>query len=278
MAGVIGIVAGDGQFPVLVARGARELGCRVVMAGFVGHTDPAIEAEADIFAMFHLGQLSKLITYLKENGVTQMCFAGSISKPKALDLRPDWRVAKLLFSLRGKGDDAILRRLADELASEELILVQPSSLVPGLTAPGGVLTRREPSPEEWSDIHFGWPVAKEMGRLDIGQCIVVRAGIVAAVEALEGTDAALERGGKLGGKGCTAIKIFKPGQDNRLDQPAIGPGTIEVMARHGFVCLAFQAGDALFFDREKAIALADKAGIAIVGLPSEGPPDTTRGR
>ena len=273
MTHAIGIVAGGGQFPVLVARGARERGRRVVMAGFVGHTDPGIAAEADVFAMYHLGQIAKLIAYFKQNGVTELCFAGAVSKPKALDLRPDFRAMKLLFSLRGKGDDALLRCLAEELAGEGLALVQPSALVPGLVAPSGVLTRRSPTPEAWDDIRFGWPIAQTVGKLDIGQCIVVRSGIVVAVEGIEGTDACLERGGELGGKGCTAIKIFKPGQDNRLDQPAIGPRTVEVMARHGYVCLAFQAGAALFFDREKALALADDAGIAIVGLPSEGPPE-----
>ena len=271
MADTIGIIAGSGQFPFLVARGAKERGLRVAIVGFVGHSDPALEHEADAFSMLYLGQLGRLIDFLHEHNVSEVCLAGAVSKPKALDLRPDFRVMKLLFSLKGKGDDAILRCIAAELAQENLTVVQASTLVPGLAAPQGVLTRREPTPEEWSDIRFGWPVAQTMGQLDIGQCIVVKSGIVAAVEAMEGTDATLERGGTLGGKGCTAIKIFKPGQDKRLDQPALGPGTIEVMARHGYVCLAFQAGETLFFDREQALALADKAGISIVGLPPEGP-------
>ncbi len=271
MADTIGIIAGGGQFPFLVARGAKDQGRRVAAVGFVGHTDPALEAETDAFAMLHLGQLGKLIDFLHENNVREVCMAGAISKPKALDLRPDFRAMKLMFSLKGKGDDALLRSIAEELARENLTVLQPTQLVPGLAAPQGVLTRRAPTPEEWEDIRFGWPIAQAMGRLDIGQCIVVRSGIVAAVEAMEGTDATLERGGKLGGKGCTAVKILKPGQDKRLDQPALGPGTIEVMARHGYVCLAFQAGETLLFERERAIALADEAGIAIVGLPEAGP-------
>ncbi len=271
MTGIIGIIAGGGQFPFLVAKGAKAMGLRVIAVGFVGHTDPALAGESDVFEMQHIGQLGRLINYFHKHGVTQVCLAGAISKPKAMDLRPDLRAMKLMFNLKGKGDDALLRCIADELAREKLAVVQPSKLVPGLAAPQGVLTRRQPTAEEWDDIRFGWPIARTMGELDIGQCIAVRSGIVTAVEALEGTDAALERGGTLGGRGCTAVKIFKPGQDNRLDQPAIGPGTIEVMARHGYVCLAFQAGDALFFDRDRAVALAEKAGIAIVGLPAEGP-------
>jgi len=272
MAGVLGIIAGKGQFPVLVARGAREMGFPVAMVGFSGHTDPSIAAEADAFAMLHLGQVSKLVEFMHRHGVTEICFAGAISKPKALDLRPDVRAMKLLFSLRGKGDDALLRAVADELASEGLTVVSPAKFAPSLLAPAGVRTKRAPSSEEWDDIRFAWPVARTMGRLDIGQLVVVRSGIIAAVEALEGTDAALERGGSLGGPGCTAVKIFKPGQDNRMDQPAIGPNTLRVMAKHQYACLAYQAKDALFFDLEKAVRIADAANIAVIGIdPGEMP-------
>lgn len=271
MAGTLGIVAGKGQFPVLAARGAKALGYTVAMAGFTGHTDPALAAEADAFAMFHLGQVGKVIQFMHANGVKEICFAGAISKPKALDLRPDMRAMRILFSLRGKGDDAILRGVADELAREGLTVVSAARFAPSLLAPEGVQTRRAPSPEEWEDIRFAWPIAQAVGRLDIGQCLVVKKGVVAAVEALEGTDATLERGGSLGGEGCVAVKIFKPGQDARLDQPAMGPGTVRIMAAHKYACLAYQARDSLFFDMEEAVRVADAAGIAIVGLPPQGP-------
>ncbi|MDL2209459.1 UDP-2,3-diacylglucosamine diphosphatase LpxI [Desulfovibrio sp. OttesenSCG-928-O18] len=267
--GVLGIIAGKGQFPVLVARGARDMGLSVVMVGFSGHTDPAIASEADAFVMLHLGQVSKLIEFMHRHGVTELCFAGAISKPKALDIRPDMRAMKLIFSLRGKGDDALLRTVADELASEGLAVISPAKFAPSLLAPAGVQTKRGPSPEEWDDIRVALPVAQAMGRLDIGQLVVVRSGIVAAVEALEGTDAALERGGTLGGPGCTALKIFKPGQDNRMDQPAIGPKTLRVMAKHKYACLAYQARDALFFDLEEAVRIADAANIAVIGITPE---------
>lgn len=270
MAETLGIVAGKGQFPVLVARGAKAMGRRVAMVGFVGHTDKAIADEADAFTMLHLGQVNRVVAFMHQNGVTEMCFAGAISKPKALDLRPDFRAVRILFSLRGKGDDALLRAVADEFAKENITVVSPVLFAPSLRAPEGVQTKRAPTPEEWEDIRFAWPIARALGTMDIGQSLVVRSGVVAAVEAIEGTDAALERGGALGGKGCVALKIFKPGQDDRMDQPAMGPQTIRVMAKRGYGCLAYQAKDALFFDLEEAVRLADAADIAIIGLNPEG--------
>lgn len=270
---VLGIVAGKGQFPALVARNAREKGMGVVMAGFHGHTDPALAKEADAFIMLHLGQIGKLVDFMRARGVEKLCFAGAISKPKALDVRPDMKAMKILFSLRGKGDDALLRAVAEELARENLTVISAASFAPSLRAPMGVQTKRPPSEEEWSDIRFGWPVAQAVGRLDIGQLLVVRSGIVAAVEAIEGTDAALKRGGDLGGKGCVALKIFKPGQDKRMDQPALGPKTLRIMAEHGYSCLAYQAEDSLFFELEEAVRIADAANIAVVGLNASGEPE-----
>lgn len=266
----LGIVAGKGQFPVIVARNARERGMFVAVAGFHGHTDPAIGKEADAFVMLHLGQVGKLVEFMHRHKVENICFAGAISKPKALDLRPDMKALRIIFSLRGKGDDALLRAVAEELARENLTVISAAAFAPSLLAPAGVQTKRAPSEEEWEDIRFGWPIAQTMGKLDIGQLVIIRSGIVAAVEALEGTDAALERGGKLGGAGCVAVKIFKPGQDNRMDQPAMGPKTLRVMAEYGYGCLAYQARDALFFDIDEAVRIADKAGISIIGLNAEG--------
>lgn len=263
----IGIIAGKGQFPALVARGARAEGLSVVMCGFHGHTDQSLKHEADAFAMLHLGQLGKLIEFFRGNNVRRLCLAGAVSKPRALDLRPDLRAARVLLRLRTKGDDAILRAVITELESEGLAVVQPASLVPGLCAPEGVLTRRPPNDGEWADIRYGWPIAHVLGRLDIGQCIVVRRGMVVAVEGMEGTDAALRRGGELGGEGCVAIKVVKPGQDDRIDLPALGAGTIRVLADHGYTCLALAAGKTLFFDREESIALADRHDIALISLP-----------
>ena len=263
-------MAGSGQFPSLVADGARKAGMRVVICGFHGNTDESLAAQADEFAMVHLGQLGKLIDFFKNNGVKRLCMAGAISKPNALDLKPDFRAAKLIFKLAAdKGDDAILRAVAEELKSEGISVVRPDTLVPGLNSGAGVLSARSPDAGIWADIRFGWNIAKTVGQLDIGQCVVVRSGIVAAVEALEGTDAAVARGGQLGGAGCSLIKVVKPGQDKRLDLPSIGADTVELLARHKFVCLAFEAAGTLFFDREHALKTADSLGIAVVAVPED---------
>lgn len=265
----MGIIAGRGQFPALVAREARKAGMHVAICGFHGHTDPALKAEGDTFTLVHLGQFGRLSDFFHGQGVDRLCFAGAIDKPRALDLRPDFRAARVLFRLRGKGDDALLRAVIEELESDGFKVMQAAELVPGLRAPEGVLTRRSPNAEELDDIRFGWPVARVMGRLDIGQCVVVKRGIVMAVEGPEGTDAALRRGGQLGGAGCVAIKLVKPGQDERIDLPALGTGTIGILAEMGYTCLALQAHKTLFFDREESLALAERHGIAIVALPED---------
>ena len=267
----IGIIAGSGRFPFLVAQGARQAGLKVFICGFEGNADPALAGEADAFTLLNLGQLGGLINFFKQHKVGRVCMAGAISKPKALSLRPDLRAAKVLFRLasRAKGDDVILRAVAEELESEGIAVVRPDALSPSLLAPEGVLGKKKPSPEEWADIRFGWGIAKTLGSLDIGQSVIVKKGIVIAVEAIEGTDAALERGGRLGGAGCTLVKAVKPGQDERLDLPSLGKTTLELLASHNYACLAFEAGRTLFFDLEAAVKAADTAGIAVVGVPSE---------
>ncbi len=263
-------MAGSGQFPFLVAKGAKKRGLKVVVCGFEGNTDPSLEAEADRFTMLNLGQLGGLIDFFKKNNVARACMAGAISKPKALDLRPDMRAAKLLFRLAShKGDDALLRAVAEELHSEGIEVVRPEILVPELRSPEGIVGKRRPTDEEWRDIRFGWRIAKTLGAHDIGQCVAVRNGIVVAVEGIEGTDAMLARAGELGGPGCVTVKVAKPGQDERLDMPSIGAATMEVLARYKYAALAFEAGKTLFFDRKAGIAAADQHGIALVGVPED---------
>ncbi len=267
----LGIIAGSGQFPLQVARGARAGGRKVYIIGLSGHTDPALAAEADDFRMIHLGQFAKLVDFFHGHGVRELCLAGAVSKPRLFELRPDFKAVKFMLRLRGKGDDALLRAAAEALAEEGLCVVKAAAFVPDLAAPAGLLSKRRPDEQDMESIRYGWPIARAMGGLDIGQLIVVKSSMVVAVEAIEGTDATLERGGRLGGEGCVAIKIFKPGQDERVDQPAIGPGTFRVMAAHGYRALAYEAGKTLFFDREEALRIADAAGLAVIGLPAEGP-------
>ena len=266
----IGIIAGSGQFPFLVAQGARRNGLRVVACGFHGNTDAGLAAEVDAFVMLNLGQLGALIDFFKQHKAESVCMAGAISKPRALDLRPDLRAAKLLFKLGGnKGDDAILRAVAGELQNEGVCVVRPEALVPDLRSPSGILGKQKPDPDIRQDVRFGWNIAKTLGGLDIGQCVVVRSGIVIAVEAIEGTDAVLARGAEFGGAGCTAVKALKPGQDERLDLPSIGAGTIALLAKYRYACLAFEAGKTLFFDQQAALKTAHEHGIALVGIPPD---------
>lgn len=269
---VIGLIAGGRQFPVLVAQGVKSGGHRLVVAGFTGHTNMDVAAHADVFKELKLGQLGKLIDYFRTNGVQRIVMAGTIDKPKAMDLRHlDMRAIKLVFKRKDKGDDALLRSLAREFESEGMTVLPAHAFLPSLVTPEGTLSRRDPDEREASDVRFGVEVARSLGRLDIGQCVVVREGIVAAVEALEGTDETIRRGCALGGPGCVVVKVLKPGQEERIDLPSIGPETVRIMAQGQASCLAVEAGKSLFFDREEALAVADAAGIAVIGFAPGAP-------
>jgi DUF1009 family protein len=243
----------------------------VIVCGFTGNTDPALAREADAFTMLPLGQLGRLIDFLKTHQVSRACMAGAILKPRDFSFKPDFRALRLLFrlALKGRGDDAVLSAVAAELEGEGIAVIRPDDLAPALRGPAGLLSRRSPTPGQWLDIRFGWATAKALGALDIGQCVAVKNGVIIAVEAIEGTDAALARAGELAGTGCTLIKTAKPGQDQRLDLPSLGAGTLALLARHSFACLAFEAEKTLFFDLGAALAAADAAAIAVLGIPAE---------
>lgn len=261
----IGIVAGGGQLPFLVAEGARGLGLRVAAAGLAGNTDPALAGRVDAFAQLRVGQLGRLIAFFKSESVCRVVLAGSVNKPRALDLVPDLRAMKLIMRLAARGDDSLLRAVAGEMEAEGMAVVSALDLVPGLAAPAGVLSRRKPSREQWEDLRFAWPRARALGRMDIGQALAVRERMVVAVEGLEGTDACLKRAGELA-PGCTLLKTVKPGQDLRFDLPSVGLGTLEAMAAAGVACLGVEAERSLFFDRSAALDLANAAGLVVVGL------------
>jgi len=176
---------------------------------------------------------------------------------------------RLIFKLKNKNDDAILRAVARELEQEGFRVVAANNFVPELIALSGQLSKRKPSAKEIQDILFAWPLVKKLGELDIGQCIVVRDQMVVAVESIEGTNATILRAGQLAGKGCVVVKAFKPGQDSRIDIPALGSKTIEVMAQAGATCLAYEAGKSLFFELDRAISLADKNKIAVIGIDEQ---------
>jgi hypothetical protein len=265
----LGIIAGQGQFPFLVVQGAKRAGRKTVAVGFREHTRPELYAVVDRMMWLRLGQLGKMLSFFKKNGVEEVVFAGGIDKPKALQIIPDFRAALLLLQSRSKNDNAILHSVVRLLEREGLKVASPIDYVPGLLTPEGVMGKRRPDKREQKDIQFGWPLAKELGRMDIGQCLVVKDQMVVAVEAMEGTNATIERAGNLAGPGCVVLKVFKPGQESNVDQPSIGKDTIEVMRLAGASCLAVEAGRSLFFDREQAVRLADEHGIAVVGKSAE---------
>lgn len=266
----IGLIAGGRQFPVLVAQGVKAHGHRLVVAGFTGHTNMDVVPYADVWEELKLGKLNKLIKFFQSNGVDKVIMAGTINKPKVMDIRHlDMRAIKLVFKKKNKGDSAILGTLSDEFQREGMPVVPAHEFLPELLTPEGVLTKREPDEREWGDLRFAWKIAKELGKMDIGQCLVVREGIVAAVEALEGTDETIRRGCRLGGSGCAVIKVFKPGQQEQIDLPSLGLDTIKAMAEGKATCLGVESGKSLFFDREEAIKFADSNNITIVGLSDD---------
>ncbi len=266
----IGLIAGGRQFPIMVAEGVKARGHRLIVAGFTGHTNMDVVSHADVWKELKLGKLNRLVKYFKDNGVQKVIMAGTIDKPKVMDIRHlDMRAIKLIFKKKNKGDSAILGALAGEFESEGMTVVPAHQYLPDLITPKGVLTRREPDEREWEDLRYSWKIAKELGRMDIGQCLVVREGIVSAVEALEGTDATIKRGCEFGGAGCVVVKVFKPGQQEQIDLPSFGLDTIKIMAAGKATCFGVEAGKSLFFDREEAISFAEKNGISIVGIADD---------
>jgi DUF1009 family protein/predicted dehydrogenase len=262
---VIGLIAGGGQFPLLFANAAREAGVKVVAVGFEGETDLALAELVDEFHLLKLGQLNRLIKTFKKANVTRAGMAGTINKTRLFTkVRLDWRAFKFLRRLKNKKDDLILRALADELQSEGIRIESSTVFLPSLLAPRGILTRRKPNRREQADIQFGWQIAKSIGDLDIGQCIVIKDQTVVAVESIDGTDATILRGGRLCRQGAVVIKVSKPIQDLRFDVPAVGLTTIEIMKQVQAKVLVLEAGKTLMFDRDKTIDAADEAGISIV--------------
>ncbi|ADH85562.1 LpxI family protein [Desulfurivibrio alkaliphilus] len=266
----LGIIAGGGQFPLLVAKAARDNGRETVVVAHRGESWPELAEVADHCQWVKLGQLQKLLNFFHRHGVTECVLAGTITKTRMFrDIWPDFKALALWRRIDARQDDAILRALAGLLADEG-IQVAPSTLyLQNLLFPRGVLGQKKPDEQQWEDIRFGWRIARQVGALDIGQCVVVRDRAVLAVEAIEGTDAAIKRGGELAGELAVVVKVRKPNQDFRFDLPAIGPRTISGMSEVKAAVLAVEAGQALLFDPEETVRLADRAGIAILGLSEE---------
>jgi UDP-2,3-diacylglucosamine hydrolase len=272
----LGLIAGNGRFPFLVLDAARAQGLEVIVAAIEEETFPEIESHgAAAVHWLSLGELSKLIETFKREGVRRAVMAGQVKHKQIFSsIRPDWRLAKLLLTLGTRNTDSLLGAIGKVLAEEGIILENSTSLLEQLLAKPGVLTKRAPTEQETKNIEYGRTVARHLAQFDIGQTVVVAEGACVAVEAMEGTDATIERGGQIMAsldsnpsilsRALTVVKIAKPNQDMRFDVPVVGIKTIEVMRHAGATCLAIDAGTCLLLDGAAIAGAADAANIAII--------------
>lgn len=263
----IGLIAGAGGFPLLFAAAARRAGHRVVAAAHLHQTDPALEGLVDACTWVKLGQFGRVAEILRAGGATSSVMLGAITKKRFfLDVLPDAVGLELMARVAVRSDDNLLRGIAAMLEERGFPVIDPTPYLAEALAPEGVLGRERPTEAEAADAAYGLELARAIGRLDLGQTVVVKERVAVAVEALEGTDACIQRGGELGGKGTVVAKAVKPQQDRRFDLPAIGPRTIATMRAAGCRVLAVEAGGTLVMDRDELVRQADRAGIAVVGL------------
>jgi hypothetical protein len=285
----LGLIAGNGRFPFLLLDAARAHNLTVVVAAIKEETDPEMNERAarDPHIRVHwlsLGELSRLIETFQREGVARAVMAGQVKHKQIFSsIRPDWRLAKLLLSLRTRSTDMLLGAVAKVLGDEGIELISSTQYLEPLLAQEGLLTRRGPSEEETKDIAYGRTVARAIAGYDLGQTVVIAAQACVAVEAMEGTDATIARAGELFrtleidgidgnqsstlSRALTVVKVAKPNQDMRFDVPVIGLATIETMRAAGATCLAIEAGRTLIFDREAIVAAADHANICVIARP-----------
>src|SRR5947208_1675658 len=271
----LGLIAGNGRFPFLVLDAARAQGLEVIVAAIKEETFPEIESRGATVHWLSLGELSKLIETFKREGVHRAIMAGQVKHKQIFSsIRPDWRLAKLLLTLGTRNTDSLLGAIGKVLADEGIILENSTSMLEPLLAKAGVLTRRPPTEPEQKNIDYGRAVARHLAQFDIGQTVVVAESACVAVEAMEGTDATIERASQIIAplesnpsilsRALTVVKIAKPNQDMRFDVPVVGAKTIEVMRNAGATCLALDAGRCLLLDGAAIASAADAANIAII--------------
>ena len=265
----LGIIAGSGVYPFLLARAARAAGVeRIVVAAFEKETDPSLAEWVDEVGWMRVGQLGRMLGFFEKRGLTRAIMAGQIAPKNLFDLRPDLKALLLLGKLRERNAETLFGAIADELARVGVELLPATTYLENLLATPGHLAGPAPGRRVWSDVEFAMRIAKRTSALDIGQSVVVRHGTVLAVEAFEGTDAAVRRGGALaGGKGGAVLgKVSKPRQDLRFDVPVIGPRTLETAAEARLSAIAVEAGKTLLLERDAIAALAERHRISVVGV------------
>jgi len=274
-------LAGWGKYPVVVAEALARQGYETYCLGFKDSADPALFTTCDHFDWIGMAKLGGAIRYFRRHGVRRVTMAGKVHKVKLFQPwvwfkhLPDWRAVRRFYphfvSMRkDRKDDTLLLAVIDEFALDGITFAPATDFAPELLVKYGKLTRRAPTAAERKDIEFGWQLAKEMGRLDIGQSVAVKGLAVMAVEAIEGTDKCIERAGHLSGGGFTVVKVAKPQQDMRFDVPTIGLGTLETMTAAGGRCLAIEAGRTIVIDEPAIVRFADEKRIAIVALEVDG--------
>ncbi len=262
----LGLIAGNGVFPLEVARTARRQGWQIIAIAHAGESDPALAEVADEVTWIKIGELQRIIDVFKNAAVGEAAMAGGISRarlPQAF--APDARAMTMLARIGRFSDDAVLRGVAAELESEGIRVIDPVPMLDGVVASAGLQAGPAPTKAQLTDLRLAFAIARALGAFDVGQAVAVRDGVVAAVEAAEGTDAALRRAAALCGKGLVVAKAAKPSQDLRFDRPAIGPATIDLLSELGAAMIGIEAGTAMLLERERTLQQAHALNITVYG-------------
>ncbi len=263
----VGLISGNGMFPLIFAKKLVSTGTDVYICAFKGETDAKIKKYAKEINWIHVGQIKKIIKFFRNNNIDKAVMLGGIRKTRLFfDVRPDSLAIRALAGLKNTHDDNVLRMFASLLEKNGIKIVPSSDFMPELLAPYGIWTKKKPSDDKMKDIFLGFNTARKIGELDIGQTIVVCGGSIVAVEAVEGTDAAMKRGGELANREGVVVKVSKPFQDIRFDLPSIGPDTIYTMKESGLSVLAVEAGRTNVLDYEKVVSLANEFKMVVMAV------------
>src|SRR5436190_21559907 len=261
----LGIIAGNGAYPRLLADSARNAGVKkIVAAAFTDETDSALKQHVDLIEWMRVGQMGRLLKFFREQNIHHAIMAGQIAPKNLFDLRPDWKALLLLARLKERNAESIFAAIADELAKIDVDLLPATTFLEDFLAPAGLIAGPKLTHRETEDVDLGWKIAKEITRLDIWQTVIVKNGTVVAVEALEGTNDAISRGGELARSGAVMVKVAKPNQDMRFDVPVIGIETIRICAEARLRVIAVEAGKTLLLERDAVVDLANRSKISIV--------------
>ena len=263
---ILGIIAGNGAYPKETSAAARQAGVKkIVAAAFTNETDPHLKDAVDAIEWLRVGQLSRLLKFFRDAGVRQAVMAGQIAPRNLFDLRPDWKALLLLARLKQRNAESIFSAIAEELTKEGVELLPALTFLEESIAHADLIAGPKLSRRQREDIDFGWNIAKEIARLDIGQTVIIKNGTVLAVEAFDGTNETIRRGGKLGGTGAIMIKVSKPNQDMRFDVPVIGIDTIRTAHEASVAAIAVEADRTLLLEKSAVIGEANRAQISIFG-------------